>query len=195
MEIRIHTKAGSVESFFQRDPALAAQILHGTRPANIFAADHITIAGDYSLTVFATSRINRIDFITEEFDPWDFPADILDMVELSEAEFRQRSHLKDPARLEKRTNPRQPGECAVVFLDVELAGGERIFLAAEIMVSLPAERLQRLHLLFSAPALHCRLLHGGTAVLNLGNLVRFTLYPGPDHAPDKAWPAHHLSPS
>jgi hypothetical protein len=34
---------------------------------------------------------------------------------------------------------------------------------------------------------------GGTAILNLKNLVRFTLNPGPDVTPIDAWPAHHLS--
>jgi hypothetical protein len=48
-------------------------------------------------------------------------------------------------------------------------------------------------MLFSAPAVHFRLPQGGTAILNLKNLVRLTFYPGPDVTPIDAWPAHHLS--
>jgi hypothetical protein len=74
-----------------------------------------------------------------------------------------------------------------------MTGGTRIFLAAEIQVALEAERLCRLHMLFSAPAVHFRLPQRGTAILNLKNLVRFTLNPGPDVTPIDAWPAHHLT--
>jgi len=193
MEIRIHTQGGSVETFFQDDPALAARILKGIQSTKAVTGDVITIAGDYSLTTFVASRVNRVDLIAEDFPRWKQPADILDVVELSEEEFRERSHLNDPARLERRRSPKRTGEFAVVFVEVEMAGGERVFLAAEIKVALEAERLQRLRLLFSAPAVHFRLPQGGASILNPKNLVRFTLNPGPDVTPIDAWPAHHLS--
>ena len=193
MEIRIHTQAGSVETFFQDNPALAASILKGIQSTKVFATNIITIAGDYSLTTFAASRVNRVDFIAEDLPLGNIPTDILDVVELSEDEFRERSHLNDPARLERRRSPKQTGEFAVVFVEVEMTGGTRIFLAAKIKVGLPAERLQRLRSLFSAAAVHFRMRQGGTAILNLKNLVRFTFNPGPDVTPIDAWPAHHLS--
>jgi hypothetical protein len=193
MEIRIHTQGGSIETFLQENPALVARILNGIQPSKVFAGNIITIAGDYSLTTFVASRVNRVDLIAEDLPLWKHPTDILDVVELSENEFRERSHLSDPARLERRRSPIQTGEFAMVFVEVELTGGNRIFLAAEIKVALEAERLYRLHMLFSAPAVHFRLPQGGTAILNLKNLVRFTLNPGPDVTPIDAWPAHHLS--
>ena len=193
MEIRIHTQGGSVEIFFQDDPALAARILKGIQSTKVVTGDTITIAGDYSLTTFVASRVNRVDLITEDLPRWKHPADILDVVELSEDEFRERSHLNDPARLERRRSPKRTGEFAVAFVEVEMTGGSRIFLAAEIKVALEAERLQRLHLLFSAPAVHFRLPQGGTSILNPKNLVRLTFNPGPDVTPIDAWPAHHLS--
>ena len=194
MEIRIHTQSGSVESFFQDNPALVAPILKGIQSTKVFASNIITIAGDYSLTTFASSGVNRVDLIQEDLPLWKYPDDILDVVELSEDEFRERSHLNDPARLERRRSPKQTGEFAVVFVEVEMTGGTRIFVAAKIRVGLPAERLQRLRTLFSAAAVHFRMCQGGTAILNLKNLVRFTLNPGPDVTPVDAWPAHHLSP-
>lgn len=193
MEIRIHTQGGSVEAFVQDNPALVARILKGIQPAKVFAADILTIAGEYSLTSFVSSGVTRVDLVTEDLALWKHPPDILDVVELSEDEFRKRSHLNDPARLEKRQSPKQPGEVAMVFVEVEMIGGSRIFLAAEITVTVAAERLQRLRMLFSAPAVHFRLRQGGAAILNLKNLVRFTLNPGPDLTPMDAWPAHHLS--
>ena len=193
MEIRIHTQSGAVETFFQDNPAVVAPILKGIQSTKVFASNIITIAGEYSLTTFAASRVNRVDLITKDFAAWKYPDDIIDVVELSEDEFRERSHLNDPARLERRRSPKQTGEFAVVFVEVEMAGGIRIFLAAKIKVGLPAERLQRLRSLFSAAAVHFRMPQGGTAILNLENLVRFTLHPGPDATPIDAWPAHHLA--
>ena len=194
MEIRIHTQSGSVESFYQDNPAQVASILKGIQSTKVFATNLITIAGDFSLTTFAASQVNRVDLITKDAAPWKHPDDIVDVVELSEDEFRERSHLNNPARLERRRTPKQTGEFAQVFVTVEMAGGARIFLAAKIRVGLPAERLQRLRTLFSATAVHFRMREGGTAILNLKNLVRFTLNPGPDVTPIDAWPAHHLSP-
>jgi hypothetical protein len=192
MEIRIHTESGSVATFFQDNPALVASMLKGIQSTRVFASNIITIAGEYSLTTFASSRVNRVDLIDEDLPLWKHPGDILDVVELSEDEFRERSHLNDPARLERRRTPKQTGESALVFVAVEMTGGTRIFLAAKIRVGLPAERLQRLRVLFSATAVHFRMPQGGTAILNLKNLVRFTLNPGPDVTPVDAWPAHHL---
>ena len=132
MEIRIHTQGGSVETFFQDNPALVARILKGIQPAKVFTGDIITIAGDYSLTTFVTSRVNRVDLIAEDLPLWEYPTDILDVVELPEDDFRERSHVNDPARLERRRSPKRTGEFAVVFVEVEMTGGDRIFLAAEI---------------------------------------------------------------
>ena len=193
MEIRIHTQGGSVETFFQDDPALAARILKGIQSRSVFAGDIITIAGDYSLTTFVASRVSRVDLIAEDLPLWKRPTEILDVVELSEEEFRERSHVNDPARLERRRSPKRTGEFAVVIVEVEMTGGNQIFLAVEIKVPLEAERLHRLHSLFSAPAIHFRLPQGGTAILNLKNLVRVTFHPGPDVTPIDAWPAHRLS--
>jgi hypothetical protein len=192
MEIRIHTESGSVETFFQDNPAHVASILKGIQTTKAFATNIITIAGDYSLTSFVASQVNRVDLIDEELPVWKRPDDILDVVELSEDEFRERSHLNDPARLERRRSPKQTGESTMVFVEVEMTGGTRVFVAAKIKVGLPAERLQRLRTLFSAAAVHFRMRQGGTAILNLKNLVRFTLNPGPDVTPIDAWPAHHL---
>lgn len=193
MEIRIHTQSGSVETFFQDNPALVTSMLKGIESTKVFAAEILTIAGDYSLTSFVTSRIVRVDLIGVALPTLKYPADIVDVVELSEDEFREGSHLNDPSRLERRRSPKQTGESAILRADVEMTSGSRIFLAAKIKVGLPAERLQRLRTLFSATAAHFRMRQGGTSILNLKNLVRSTFNPGPDLTPADAWPAHHRS--
>lgn len=192
MEIQFHTQEGVVETFVQDDPALSARILREIQPAKAFAGKVITIAGDYSLSTFATSRVNRVDFITKHAVPWKHPTDVLEVVELSEDEFRERTHPNEPARLPRRRIAKRTGDLAVCFAELVMAGGNRLFLAAKITVPLEAERHHRLRLLFSAPALFFRLRHGGHAILNLQNVVRSTINPGPDVTPVDAWPAHHL---
>ena len=59
MEIRIHTQSGSVETFFQDNPALIAPIFKGIQSTKVFASNVITIAGDYSLTTFVASLAPR----------------------------------------------------------------------------------------------------------------------------------------
>jgi len=193
LEIRIHGASGSVKTFVQDDQTLAARILDGLHPARLFATGKITIAGEYSLTAFVASRVARVDFNSEEFACWEFPPDISDVVELSEAEFHQRLHQNGSAQLEKREKPQTPGDFAVRFLHVEMLGGQQVFLAIEFVIELPAERLNKIHFLLSAPAVHFRLRQGGVGVLNLANMVRFTTYPGPDRTPTDAWPARHAA--
>ena len=73
MKILIHTQGGSVETFFQDNPALVARILKGIQPTKVFTGDIITIAGDYSLTTFVASRVNRVDFIAEDLPLGNIP--------------------------------------------------------------------------------------------------------------------------
>ncbi len=88
MKILIHTQSGSVETFFQDDPALVDPMLKGIKSTKLFATNIITITGDCSVTTFVTSRVNRVDLFNEELPLWKYHADILDVVELSEDEFR-----------------------------------------------------------------------------------------------------------
>ena len=191
LEIRIHGVRGTVETFIQPDAALADRIFKSVKPARLFAANKVVIAGTYSLTAFVPARLTRIDFIAEGVACWKFPVGISDLIELSEDEFREHAHRGDPEHSEKRDQRRVSGDLHVGFLEIEMVGGQHVFLGLESLVELPAERLKRVNFLLSAPSLHFRLRQGGIGVLNLGNLARFTAYPGPSQAPADAWPAHH----
>jgi len=193
LEIKIHGANGSIKNFVQDDKTLASRVLDSLHPARLFSSGKIIIAGEVSLTAFVASRVTRIDFISETFACWESPPDISDVVELSEEEFHQRLHQHSSGQMEKRDEPQTPGDFAVRFLHVEMLGGHQIFLAIEIVVGLPAERLNKIHFLLSAPAFHFRMRQGGVGVLNLANMVRFTAYPGPDRTPADAWPAHHAA--
>ncbi len=61
LEIRIHGVGGTVETFIQPDAALADRIFKSVKPARLFTAHKVVIAGTYSLTAFAPARLTRID--------------------------------------------------------------------------------------------------------------------------------------
>ena len=58
---------------------------------NLFHQSRIVVADDYSKSVFVGSQINRIDLIFDGSGLSRIPPDHLDLVELTEAEFRHLS--------------------------------------------------------------------------------------------------------
>src|SRR5678815_3646818 len=90
LEIRFHFVDGSRETFIQRDAAAAERTRNqiNAQP-NFYHQPRIVVADDYSKSVFVCSHINRIDLIFGDPALARIPPDHLDLVELSEAEFRQ----------------------------------------------------------------------------------------------------------
>jgi hypothetical protein len=193
LEMHFHLADGSVETFYQEDETAARRILDNLRPGQLFRQARIMLAGTYSMTAFVPSHLEKIDFVSSDFVCWEFPADLSDIVVIPEAQFREKAGLTDPARLQKRSQNRIPGDPFVAFLDLEMKSGNHTYLMLEGAVDLPAERFHRLQLLLSGVNLHARLPEGGMTLLNLANLLRFTAYPGPREAPSDAWSAHHRS--
>jgi hypothetical protein len=191
LELRFLLSDGSEEHFYQDNEAAARRIFENLRPGQLFKQSRIMLAGTYSMTAFLPSHVSKIDFACTEFACWNFPAGLSDMVELPEAQFREQAGLNDHDRLEKRGQPRVPGDSFVAFLDMEMRSAKHVYLMIEGAVELPAERFNRLQLLLSGTSIHVRLPGGGMSLLNLANLVRFTVYPGPSESPTDAWPAHH----
>src|SRR5260370_4320442 len=88
MIVRIHLADGSVESFEQADEATVQKIWQNLDPVRLFAQQRLVIAGTYSKSVFVCSEIVRIDFVQQSCACWEFPQRYSDVVELSEADFR-----------------------------------------------------------------------------------------------------------
>ena len=120
LEIRFQFVDGSATSFFQPDPEIAENIWSRINVAQLFTRPRIVVADDYSKSVFLSSQINRIDFVFDGSDFSQIPHDHADLVELSEAGFRARVHLEDPARLERRVQPRHVGDLLVSFLHLRM---------------------------------------------------------------------------
>jgi hypothetical protein len=187
LQICIQGVDGSIATFAQNDPDLVNRTLDELNPARILTLTKITIAGNHSVTTFIPSLITRIDLITDRLSVWDFPFIIGALLELTETEFQE--FLYDQQR---RVQPRTSGDFPV-FLDIEMVNGRRLFLWMEIVAGLPPERLLRIYSLLKERSLIFGLRTGGIGVLNLANMVRFSVHPDPLARPAEARPVHQAN--
>ena len=189
LEIRFQFVDGSVANFFQPDPKVAEHIWSRINVAHLFTRPRIVIADDYSKSVFVCSQINRIDFSFEGSDFSHLPNDHAELVELTDEEFCAHVPLDDPARLEKRVQPRHVGDLLVSFLHLRMRGGNNVYLMNETLVKLPVENHSFMQRLLSGGCYSIRLKGGGHGFVNLSNLVGYTVYPGVPEIPGDSWTA------
>jgi len=109
MLTRVRLTDGSMECFRPFDESQALQIWRGVDPIHLFAQPRLVIAGPNSKSVFVCAEINRIDFIRNAHNCWEFPEGFSDIVELSESEFKDRVHFEDAERMPKREEARLAG--------------------------------------------------------------------------------------
>jgi len=137
--------------------------------------------------VFVGSEIVRIDFVQQFCPCWQFPQGYSDIVELSEADFRKHAHLDRPELMAKRERHTPVGDLLVSFLQLRFKGSAPLFLMAELSIRLPAENQSFMRFLLSKTGFHMRLRGGGVGVVNLANLVGYTVYPGIAQVPADTW--------
>ena len=189
LEIRFQFVDGSEETFIQPDAERAENVLRGINPAHLFYQSRIVVADDYSKSVFVCSQINRIDFVFRGHGFSHIPADHADLVELTETEFRKHVTSSDPSGLQKRAQCRQVGDLLVSFLNLRMRGGSQVYLMNETLVKLPVDNQSYMQRLLSKGTLGVRLARGGESVINLANLISYSVYPGVAEIPADSWMA------
>jgi len=187
LTIRFYLSDGSVQTFGQPDQILADQIWDSIDPARLFATGRLVIASEHSKTVFASSEILRIDLLKENCECWEFTGGYSDIVELSETEFRKNARLDQPELMTRRDQPTPVGDLLVSFRRLNLRGGQPLYLMVELPVKLPAENQSFMRFFLSKGSFHMRLSQGGIGVVNLSNLVAYTVYPGVAQVPGDSW--------
>jgi hypothetical protein len=193
MIVRIHLENGSVQSFVQGDEAVARKTWDAIDPVRLFTQPRVVIAGTYSKSVFVGSSIVRIDFVQHFCPCWQFLEGYLDVVELSEADFRKNAHLDEPGLMQKRDQSTQAGDLLVSFIKLEFRSAAPLYLMVEISVKLPAENQSFMRFLLSKTGFHMRLRGGGVGVVNLAQLTCYTAYPGVAQVPSDSWPAEPVA--
>ena len=193
LEIRFEFVDGTEETFIQNDAETAKTILRRINPCysfnHLFSEARIVVADDYSKSVFVCSQINRIDLVFKGRGFSHIPSDHADLVELTEAEFHKHVPLDDPSRLQKRAQRRQVGDMQVSFHNLRMRGGRHVYMMKETLVKLPVESQSYMQRFLSKGALGVRLPRGGESILNLANLIGYTVYPGVAQIPADSWMA------
>jgi len=187
LEIRFEFTDGSKEVYVQTDSGQAEIIESRANGSDLFSHTRIVVADDYSKSVFVCSQINRVDLAYNSSGLGGIPPDHSDLVELAEAEFRKHVPLDDPTRLQKRVQRRNVGDLLISFLHLRMRGGSHVYLMGENLVKLPAESQSYMQRLLSKGTLTIRLPEGGRGLLNLQNLITFTVYPGVPEIPTDSW--------
>lgn len=77
----------------------------------------------------------------------------------------------------------------VSFLHLRMKGGRHVYLMREALVKLPAESQSFMQRLLSKGIYGIRLREGGYGLLNLQNLIGYTVYPGVPELPADTWMA------
>ena len=191
--VRVHLTDGSVASFAQNDEVEAQKLWDKIQPSRLFAPSRLVLAGEHSKSVYVTAQIVRVDFIQKSSDCWEFPGGFSDIVELSEEDFRKNAHLDQSEQMPKRNQPTPAGDLLVSFLKLHMVGGKPLFRMVEAPAKLPIENHSFMQFLLSKGGFHMRLCGGGIGVVNLGNLLGYTVYPGVPQIPADSWIAEPVS--
>ena len=180
IEIRVHGVDGSIKKFTQRDGSLLRQTLDWFQPTHIFTQQRIEIPGERSFTTFIASQVTRIDLVTEPRSLSNASPGPVEAVELSEPAFRALAQGQHPPEVERTPPPSD--NTAMVLLDIALAGGQHVFLALETPASQRPQDMERFSTLLTSTSFSFLTRTGGVALLNVANLMWFTVYPDPAQA-------------
>ncbi|MCI0745833.1 MAG: hypothetical protein L0Y58_10550 [Verrucomicrobia subdivision 3 bacterium] len=193
LTIRFHHTDGTTRAFTQADAAINEKLWDEIDPSRLFARPRIVVGSEHSKSVFVTAEIIRVDFHHDSFQCWKFPGGYSDIVEVSEDEFRTGARLDAPSLRTKRDRPMAPGDLLQSFVKLQLRGGQPLFAKVKALTKLPAESQSFMQFLLSKAAVHMRLRDGGIGVVNLANLVGYTVYPGVAQIPADSWLAEPIS--
>ena len=189
LEIRFHFVDGSGETFLQPDAKAAEAIRRQADSSNLFNQSRIVVADDCSKSVFVCAQVNRVDLVFNGSGDSRIPPNYADLLELTETEFHQCVPVNDSALLQKRDRVLHVGDLMMSFLHLRMMGGSHVYLMREALVKLPAESQSFMQRLLSKGTYGIRLREGGYGLLNLQNLIGYTVYPGVPELPADTWMA------
>lgn len=188
LEIHFHLADGKVARFRQDDAAEIQRLLALIHPSKVFTQGHITVAGSYSLNAFHCNALTRIDLVMDTDPGWGFLRGVTDVVEVTEAEVRER-------RVARGERTVTPGETILAHAEIELSSGQAVFLEVHVQPQQQTalDVAMMVQQLFGLPSLYGWRRGGGVFLVNPVHVVRFSLFPGPPHTPPGAWPAHYVT--
>jgi hypothetical protein len=199
VHLTLHLVSGEQQQFVQTDPDAAQNLLDHLRPERIFAQKQFMIAGDDTVSLLPTEKVERVDLRTTTLPEWPHHDEFAAVTEISGETFRRiqsREPLPPPPLVLGRPMP--PAPPAEIAVGVSMPSGATTYMS--IRTKLPARTSgpvlrptaddTRLHLqhLCTRPVLFGNLEdEQGVFLLNPSAAVRFTLAPPPPQTLAGAW--------
>ncbi|MEW6304934.1 MAG: hypothetical protein AB1705_15780 [Verrucomicrobiota bacterium] len=193
LKINVYHASGLISEFVQYDQAAALEFLGQLQPRKIFTPRVLVLSGDFSVSNIVSHQVSRIDFLTQENVPCEFPDWISDLTVVpTHEEFLTATGLDrgEPAR---RSHSFFPGEEFEGHIACHLLGAEPVYARVRGTMSVAVELRSRLVHLFELPALQFKRPDGGITIVNPANLVRITMFPGPPGLGSDVWPVESIT--
>jgi len=189
LEIRFHFVDGSKQTFIQPDAEAAEVIRQRADSSNLFNQSRIVLGDDYSKSVFVGAQINRVDLVFRGPGFSRIPVDYADLVELTETEFHQCVPTNAPALLQRRDRQLNVGDLMVSILHLRMKGGRHVYLRGKHWSNSPQRTSHSCNVSFPKERTAYAFAGGGYGLLNLQNLIGYTVYPGVPELPADTWMA------
>jgi len=187
VEIHISLTNGTVHRFAQPDHLAFAKYLVHLQPAKVFTTTQILLAGTNSMHGFHVSGVERIDLLVDSLpDYWTAPPHLVQTEELTRSEFESIVGTTPKGSLSH--SKAAEGDIVASYAEIELASGNRAYIRLHIRVRNAIEQKNTIQHILSQSAMWFRRAERGFVLLNVANIVRYGLYPGPAVAPATAWP-------
>jgi len=186
VEVHLSLVDGSVHRFRQNDFATFAKFLPLLQPAKVFGQTQIVIAGPRSIHGFHCSQVERIDLIVDSLpDYWTMPPFLVQTEEITRIEFEQIVGLDPNGGLASRNGPE--GEIVQSYVEFEFQSGNRAHVRYHIRTRSAIEQRNTIQHLLTQGTMWFRRADKGYALVNVANLGRYSIFPGPPNPPATAW--------
>jgi hypothetical protein len=194
LSIYIHLEDGRVAKFAQPDAPVAKQVIRRIQPNKLFSEPSLILGGDQATVVFQTSKVVRVDLVTDIDVHWPYPNHVVDAQEITEEEFQKCLQQEEDRAKYPEWIP-SISKLVMVLAEVELVSGARIFLKilTRQFNRMPLDESISLHHFFALGGLHARRCGGGVMLVNPASIVRFAFYSGPVALPPGVWQASYVS--
>ena len=189
LQVLVHHTSGLISEFEQQDEEGAIDLLAHINPRKVFTSKVLVLAGAFSVSHISTHHVARIDILTQQPVPCQFPDWISEHTLIpSNKEFLAAAGLED-GHAKPTPGSVAPGEFFEGHVAYHLLGAEPAYARLQGTAALPVELRGRFTHLFDLPFIQFNRPEGGTTLINPAHLVRIAIFPGlPGLGPD-VWPA------
>ena len=191
VEIHISLTDGSVHRFRQDDYNAFARFLVHLQPAKVFGNPQIIIGSAKSVHGFHSTQVERIDLLVDSLpDYWTMPPHLVQTEEITRSEFESIVGLSPGGNMPPMAA--KEGEIGQNYAEFELTSGARAYVRFHVRLRAAIEQKNTIQHLLVSGAIWFRRADRGYALLNVANMGRFSLFPGPPNLPATAWPMEKI---